>query len=158
MNLKKHHRNSKIIFWVAQVIGSVIIISLILFIGGNLIGELIDHKINFKEDYTVFILFLCEVCIAATIIISWYKRKMGAILVISFTILACLVWGRLDLNIILIHLPLLFSGLLLLLYAYYKEWLLSMEMTSKEFRVFKKSGLVVQLSAASLIVLRVVTM
>lgn len=127
MDIKIHRRIARIIFWFAQVIGIATILSLIVFIGGNLIGEIIHKLIDFREDYSVFIFFLCEVFIAVAIIISWYKRKMGAVLIIAFTILVFLVWGREDINILLLHLPLLFSGLLLLFYAYYKEWIMKKE-------------------------------
>ena len=123
MNLKKHHRNSKIAFWLAQVIGIATILVLLLFIGGNLISELIDPSIdtNLKEDYGVFLFFLVEVLIAISFIISWTRRKIGAILIAAFTILIFIVWGRKDMNIVYLHLPLLVSGLLLLFNAYYQE-------------------------------------
>ena len=123
MKLKKHHRNSKIVFWVAQVIGVATILALIIFIGGTLISELIDPSIdtNLKEDYSVFLFFLVEVLIAVSFIISWSKRKTGAILILTFTILILIVWGWKDINIVLLHLPLLVSGLLLLFNAYYQE-------------------------------------
>ena len=123
MKLKKHHRNSKIVFWVAQVIGVATILALIIFIGGTLISELIDPSIdtNLKEDYSVFLFFLVEVLIAVSFIISWSKRKTGAILILTFTILILIVWGWKDINIVLLHLPLLVSGLLLLFNEYYQE-------------------------------------
>ena len=120
---KKHHRNSKITFWLAQVIGIATILVLLIFIGGNLISELIDPSIdtNIKEDYGVFLFFLVEVLIAISFIISWTRRKIGAILITVFTILIFIVGGRKDMNIVYLHLPLLVSGLLLLFNAYYQD-------------------------------------
>ena len=123
MDSKKHHRNSKIAFWLAQAIGIVTILVLLIFIGGNLISEIIDPSIdtNLKEDYGVFLFFLVEVLIAISFIISWTRRKIGAILITVLTILIFIAWGREDRNIVYLHLPLLVSGLLLLFNAYYQE-------------------------------------
>ena len=125
MKSKKHHRNSKIVFWVAQVIGVATILALVIFIGGTLISELNDPSIdtNLKEDYSVFLFFLVEVLIAVSFIISWSKRKIGAILILILTILILIIWGWKDINIVFLHLPLLVSGLLLLFNAYYQEWI-----------------------------------
>jgi len=122
MKLNNHH-HSKIVFWVAQVIGVATILVLVIFIGGSLISELNDPSIdtNLKEDYSVFLFFLVEVLIAVSFIISWSKRKIGAILILTFTILILIVWAWKDINIVLLHLPLLISGLLLLFNAYYQE-------------------------------------
>ncbi len=112
------------IFWFAQLIGIITSLFLILFIGGNLIGELIAQDITLREDYSIFLFFFCEVLIAVAIIISWYRKRLGPVLMLVFSILVALVWGRENLSFILLHLPLLFSGLLLLFYSFYKEWVL----------------------------------
>ena len=124
MKLELHYKLARSIFWFAQVIGIITSLFLILFIGGNLIGELINKLIDFREDYSVFLFFFCELLVTGAIIISWYRKRMGPALILAFTILILIIWGREDLNIILLHLPLLFSGLLLLFYSYYKEWIL----------------------------------
>ena len=129
VDLKKHQRNSKIVYWVAQVIGILTILVLLIFIGGTLVSELIDPDIdtNIKEDYSVFLFFFIEVLIALSFIISWTKRKIGAILITAITIFILIIWGREDMNIVVLHLPLLLSGLLLLVHAFYKEWIVKME-------------------------------
>ena len=124
MNLAIHYRLARAVFWFAQIIGIISSLFLVLFIGGNLIGELIAQDITIREDYTIFLLFLCDVLIAVAIIISWYRKRLGPVLMIVFSILICIAWGREDISIILLHLPLLFSGLLLLFYSFYKEWIL----------------------------------
>ena len=124
MNLAVHHRVAVIIFWFAQAVGIVTVLALIIFIGGTLISELISHDIDFREDYEVFLFFFCEVLLAVAIRISWKRKRMGPLLMLALTILIGIAWGREDMNIILLHLPLLFSGLLLLFYSYYKEWIL----------------------------------
>ncbi len=124
MNLAVHHRIAVIIFWFAQALGVVTVSALIIFIGGTIIDELINQLISFREDYSVFLFFFCEVLIARAIISSWKRKRMGPLLMLALTIFIGIVWGREDMNIILLHLPLLFSGLLLLFYSYYKEWIL----------------------------------
>lgn len=124
MELKVHYRLARIIFWFAQAIGVSTSILLLLFIGGNLVGELIEKVINFKDDYMVFLYFFGEVFIAVSFVISWYRLRMGAALVIVFTILIGILWGRETINIIYFHLPLLLSGMILLFYSYYREWIL----------------------------------
>jgi len=123
VDLKKHQLNSKIVFWVAQIIGILTSLVLLIFIGGNLISELIDPSIdtNLKEDFSVFLFFFVEVLIAISFIISWLRRKIGAVLITVFTLLIYIAWGREDMNIVYLHLPLLVSGLLLLFNAYYQE-------------------------------------
>jgi len=99
--------------------------------GANIINDIQINDIGevFVKDgyYEIILFFLCEVFIAVAIIISWYKNKTGAFLVIAFTILAYIIWGHEDSNILLIHLPLLFTGLLLLFYVYYKNWIIKKE-------------------------------
>ncbi len=132
--VKKHHRNSRIVFWVAQVIGSITIIALLLFVGGNLLTELIDPDIdsNLREDFMLYIFLLSLVFVAVSIIISWYKSKIGAFLVIACTILAYIIWGIKDLNVLLLLTPLLCSGLLLIFYSYYKDWILNKKVEADE--------------------------
>lgn len=86
---------SRVIFWVAQVIGSVMILLLLLFIGGTLISEVIDPNIdtNLREDYGIFLLLLCEVFVAVAIIISWKRSKPGAYLMLFLLVLICIIWG-----------------------------------------------------------------
>ena len=124
MNLTIHYRVARIIFWFAQLVGLVTIVTLIFFVGGNLLSELIAQDITIREDYSIFLFFLCDLLLAGTIILSWYRKRLGPVLIIALTVLIGIIWGREDINIILLHLPILFSGILLLFYIYYKEWIL----------------------------------
>jgi hypothetical protein len=124
MKLAFHQRAAMPIFWFAQAVGVVTVLALIVFIGGTIIDELAHQLISFREDYEVFLFFFCEVLLAVAIIISWKRKRMGPLLMLALTILIGILWGREDMNIILLHLPLLFSGLFLLFYSYYKEWIL----------------------------------
>ena len=126
-DFKQHHRNARIIFWVGQVIGTATILALLIFIIGTLISEILDPaiEVNLKEGYGIYLFGLCEVFIAVSFIISWKKSRIGAFLVIAFVILAnILFWDK---NVRLLHIPLLLSGLLILFYSYYREWILKKE-------------------------------
>ena len=131
INIKTHQRNARIVYWVALIVGSATVLSLLFFIGANIINDIQINDIGevFAKDgyYEIILFFLCEIFIAVGFIISWYKSKIGAFLVIAFTILAYILWGEVDINILLIHLPLLFSGFLLLFYSCYKEWIIKKE-------------------------------
>jgi len=124
MDLQGHQRVARYLFWFAQVVGVATVILLLLFVGGNLLSELIAKEINIKEDYSPFILLACEVCIVISFTISWKRKRLGPILILLFTVLIYALWAVEDMNIIWLHLPLIFSGLLLLFYSYYKEWIL----------------------------------
>ena len=124
MKLAAHHRIAMIIFWFAQALGVVTVLALIIFLGGTIIEELINQLIDIREDYEVFLFFFCEVLVAVAIIISWKNKRTGPLLMLALIILIGVIWGREDINIIYLHLPLLFSGFLLLFYSYYKEWIL----------------------------------
>ena len=124
MKLATHQRIGTFIFWFAQITGGVTTLALIIFIGASLISELIGKLITIKEDYTVFLFFICEVLVAVAFKISWRKKRLGAILVILLSLLLGIWWGRESISFVYLHLPILFSGLLLLFYSYYKEWIL----------------------------------
>ena len=124
MNLHRHHNIARYTFWIAQAMAVLSSAFLLIFIGGTLISELINQVIDIKEDYGVFLFFFSEALVAVAIIISWKRKRRGPVLMLALTILIMVIWGREDLNIVLLHLPLLFSGLLLLFYSYYKEWIL----------------------------------
>lgn len=124
MDLQLHHRLAMILFWFAQVVAIITSLILVLFIGGSLASELFAGDIAIKEDYSVFLFFFCELLVAGSIILSWYRKRLGPALLIAFTILIGSIWGNQDINIILLHIPLLLSGLLLLFYSYYKERIL----------------------------------
>lgn len=124
MKLAFHHRLAWIIFWFAQAVAIISVLALNLFIGGSLIDEMLNKIIDYRADYMVFFLFFFEVLMAVFVIISWYRKRPGAVLIIVLTVLISIWWGREDISLAMIHLPLLFSGLLLLFYSYYKEWIL----------------------------------
>ena len=130
MIIRKHHRNSRIIFWVAQLIGSITVIALLIFTVGSFIEEIRDPDIviELKEDFGIYVFGLCNVFIATAIIISWYKSKLAAFLMIAFIILANIFFW--DTNGLKVHIPLILSSLLLLFYAYYKEWIMKRIATS----------------------------
>ena len=124
MELQRHYKTARLLFWFAQAIGIFMAAALVLFIGGTVISELLQDLIHIKEDYMVFMLFLCEIFIAAAFVLSWFRKRMGALIIIVLSILVSILWGRESINFVYLHLPLLFSGLLLLFYSYYKEWIL----------------------------------
>lgn len=124
MNLSTHQRIARILFWVAQAIGVLTALGLTIFIAGTLISELIEGLITIKEEYSLFIILFCEILVIVSFVISWNRKRLGPILVLAFTILILFLWGWKDLNIILLHIPILVSGKLLFFYSYYKEWIL----------------------------------
>ncbi len=124
MNLDGHYRLGRFLFWFAQILGITTVALLILFIGGNIVGELIEKVINVREDYIILVIFLLEVLVVNSFVISWKRKRLGPILILFFTALICVLWAKESINIIWFHSPLLFSGLLLLFYSYYKEWIL----------------------------------
>jgi len=124
MKIAVHQRVAVTIFWFAQAVGVITVLALIIFIGGTIIEELAHQLISFREDYEVFLFFFSEVLLAVAIRISWKRKRVGPLLMLALTILIGIIWGREDMNIIILHIPLLLSGLLLLFYSYYKEWIL----------------------------------
>jgi hypothetical protein len=100
------------------------VLFLIVFLGGKLTGEMLSKSIDIKVDYMVFLYVFCELLVAVAFIISWNRKRMGAFLVTLLSLLTPFLWGLDDLTIVYLHLPLLLSGLLLLFYSYYKEWIL----------------------------------
>lgn len=124
MNLSLHQRIATYLFWFAQGLGILMVLFLIVFLGGKLTGEILSKSIEFKADYMVFIYVFCELLVAVAFIISWNRKRMGAFLVTLLSLLTPFLWGLDDLTIVYLHLPLLLSGLLLLFYSYYKEWIL----------------------------------
>lgn len=124
MNLAAHYRNGRLIFWFAQVLGVTTAAALILFIGGNLVSELIRKVLDIREDYSIVIIFIFEVLVLISYVISWKRKRLGPSLILFFTIVICILWGIDSPEIIWFHLPLLISGLLLMFYSFYKEWIL----------------------------------
>lgn len=111
-------------FWFSQIVGVTTIVALILFIGGSIVSELIAQVLDVREDYLVFVILLLEVLTGISFIISWRRKRRGPVLILFFTILICILWGRESPNVVWLHAPVLFTGLLLLFYSFYKEWIL----------------------------------
>ena len=124
MNIDGHYRFGRVIFWFAQIVGVTTVVALILFIGGNIISELIAKEINIRDDYLILVILLLEILTGISFIISWRKKRRGPILILIFATVICILWGRESLNVVWFHTPILLSGLLLLLYSFYKEWIL----------------------------------
>lgn len=124
MNLDGHYRLGRFMFWFSQIVGVTTIVALILFIGGSIVSELIAQVLDVREDYLVFVILLLEVLTGISFIISWRRKRRGPVLILFFTILICILWGRESPNVVWLHAPVLFTGLLLLFYSFYKEWIL----------------------------------
>lgn len=124
MKLSSHQRTGTFIFWFAQILGGGTALAFIIFLGGTVITEIIDKVIDFKEDFSVFFFFFCEILVAVAFVISWRRKRLGAILVIVLALFLSIWSGRDSILFVYVHLPILFSGLLLLFYYYYKEWIL----------------------------------
>ena len=124
MNLDGHYRLGRFIFWFSQIVGVTTVVALILFIGGSIVSELIAKVLDVREDYLVFVILLLEVLTGISYVISWRKKRRGPVLILFFSILTCILWGMESLNVVWLHAPILFTGLLLLFYSFYKEWML----------------------------------
>lgn len=119
--LKDQSLLAKILFWTGQIIGTIIIIPLLLFVGGNIFDELFKGLITFKEEYQLFIFFFFLLGIAIGLIITWFRSRTGALITIASTIVAGFIWGIGGISMLLVLLLPLISGILLLLSAYQKE-------------------------------------
>ena len=124
MNLDGHYRLGRFMFWFSQIVGVTTVVALILFIGGSMISELISKELNVREDYLILVILLLEVLTGISFIISWRRKRIGPVLILFFSVLICILWGRESLNVVWLHAPVLFTGLLLLFYSFYKEWIL----------------------------------
>lgn len=111
-------------FWFSQIVGITTVVALILFIGGSMVSELISKELIVREDYMVLVVLLLEVLTGISFVISWRRKRRGPVLILFFSVLICILWGRESLNVIWLHAPVLFTGLLLLFYSFYKEWIL----------------------------------
>ena len=124
MKLSTHQRIGTFIFWFAQIVGGVTALAFIIFLGGTIISEIIEKVIDFNEDISVFLFFFCEILVAVAFVISWRRKRLGAVLVICLALFLSIWSGRDSILFVYVHLPIIFSGLLLLFYYYYKEWIL----------------------------------
>lgn len=119
--LKNQSRKARIIFWTGQVIGIIFSFAFLVFVGGNILSELNEGIITFREDYRVFIFFFSFVGIAVGLTVTWFKSKTGAFLMIAFIVLGSLIMVKLHIAAPLAYAPLLISGILLLLFGYIKK-------------------------------------
>jgi len=124
MNLEGHHDAGRYLFWIAQIIGVAASVALIIFVIGNLLTELITRAIDVREDYSIILIAVCEILVGISFIISWKRKRLGPILVLIFTVVIFFLWGPQSYSFIWMHSPLVVSGLLLLFYSFYKEWIL----------------------------------
>lgn len=124
MNLDSHHNAGRYMFWIAQTIGVVSAAALIVFMVGTVVSEWIREGLDVQEDYTLLLIALCEILVGISFRISWRRKRLGPVLILLFTLVICILWGTSDMLMIWLHMPLFFSGLLLLVYSYYKEWIL----------------------------------
>ena len=122
-HLKYQNQSVKSLFWTGQVIGIIFGLFYLVFAGGNIIGELSQGIITFREDYQVFIFLLSLVGIAAGLAVTWFRSKTGAYLIIAFIILGSIsIATYTDRFVpILAYIPFLIPGILLLLFAYIKK-------------------------------------
>lgn len=119
--LKNQSLLAKILFGSGQIIGAVTIIPLLLFVGGNIIDELINGLITIKEEPLLFILLIFLLGVAIGLIVAWFRAKTGALIIIVSSIAASLTWGFNEISLFLMLLLPLVSGIILLLSAYQKE-------------------------------------
>jgi hypothetical protein len=116
--LKNQSLLAKILFWSGQIIGTVTNILLLLFIGGNVIDELIKGLITVKEEPLLVLIIFFLLGSIIGLIIAWFRRRTGALITITSSIAAGLTWGFDDLTLLYIILIPLISGILILLSAY----------------------------------------
>lgn len=119
--LKNKSLFAKILFWTGEILGTVSILPLLLFVAGNVFDELIKGYITVKEEPLLLIFVFFLACILTGLIIAWFKCRTGALITIAASIAAGLAWGTGDITLLLIILIPLVSGILLLLSAYKKE-------------------------------------
>lgn len=124
MNLAAHQQTARVLFWFAQILGLTVSGILLLFIGGNVVGELLQDLISIREEYMLFLLVLVELLLVLSFVISWNRKRQGAVLILLFSVMISFLYGRETMNFVYFHLPVVISGLLLLFYSYYKEWIL----------------------------------
>ncbi len=84
MNLDEHYRLGRFLFWFAQILGITTVALLILFIGGNIVGELIEMVINVREDYIILFIFLLEVLVVNSFVDLLERKRLGPILILFF--------------------------------------------------------------------------
>lgn len=119
--LKNQSLLAKILFWSGLIIGTVSSVLLLLFVGGNVIDELIKGFITVKEEPLLVLIIIFLLGSVIGLIIAWFRRRSGALITIISSIAAGLTWGFGDLTLLYIILIPMISGILILLSAYQKD-------------------------------------
>ena len=119
--LKNQGLLAKILFWSGLIIGTASSVLLLLFVGGNVIDELIKGLVTVKEEPLLVLIVLFLLGSFIGLIIAWFRRRSGALITITFSIAAGLTWGFGDLTLLYIILIPMISGVLILLSAYQKD-------------------------------------
>lgn len=120
-SMETQKARNRALFWIALLTGGSVTLLLIVFIWGNLIGELIDDDINttLRGEYFVFLLGFCELLLGTSIFISWKRPIIGGYAWTSLAIIIAAVWGIAEtITFLYFHLPAIVSGVLMLTYAY----------------------------------------
>lgn len=116
---KDINKSSRVIRWVARILGTILAVYLVLTTIANLI-------MDFKAwDFIPYVYFAFFIVFAIGVIIAWFKEKIGGIILIAgamagsiFSIIVGLNKPDFDLLdfIILAGLPFLIIGILFLVY------------------------------------------
>ena len=123
--------------WIALVSGSLANIwnlITVIFIGANLINDLSDGEGVYSGMGIHVLIFLCLILSLISIILAWFKSKIGSFLITISAIIAILLLLIEQINsflwsydVIIIQVVLILSGLLLLYYTYNNKRLLIKE-------------------------------
>jgi len=119
--LKHLDRKAKTLFWTGQIMGILFSLFYLPFVGGNIIGELNQGILTFREDWRALIFLLSLVGIAAGLVFTWFRSKTGAFLMIACIILGSISIVNYNSMAPLVYIPLLIPGILLLWFAYMKK-------------------------------------
>ena len=113
--LKNQNLLAKILFWSGLIIGTVSSVLLLLFVGGNVIDELIKGLITVKEEPLLVLITFFLLGSVIGLIIACFRRRSGALITIISSIAAGLTWGFDDLTLLyIILIPMIFPGRLMM--------------------------------------------
>ena len=120
----------KILRWIALILGSLANIwnlLVVIFIGANLINDLSGDE-SWSDIGINVVIFLILILCLVSIIIAWFKSKIGGFFLTISAIIALILllineidrflWSY---DVILIQGVLILSGLLLLFYVYFNQ-------------------------------------
>ena len=116
---KNINKSSRVIRWVARILGTILAVYLVLTTIANLI-------MDFKAwDFIPYVYFAFFIVFAIGVIIAWFKEKIGGIILVAFAMAGSIFSIIAGLNIpdfdmmdfiILAGLPFLIIGILFLVY------------------------------------------